>query len=249
MTFHLIFAHMRFFSRAYSWFLKAVAIGGVATVVLAGCSTGVDDRIRKVHALGRHPTEPNRNRIESRLRDEDRDVRATALVVMASIDADRAKRMAGDALDDPDGLVRAAAVTICGAGADAETIRLLTALANGDPVWQARARALEAIAGSDDPAVREAFARALSDSVRHVRLAALLAGIGRPGLLPVDRLSDLAVSDPDWGNRVEAARALGASNDPAAYPGLDAAVADPNEFVRAAAARELRSLQGAGVPR
>ena len=40
----------------------------------------------------------------------------------------------------------------------------------------------------------------------------------------MDSLSDLIISDPDWENRVEAAGALGASKDPAAYVGLDAAV-------------------------
>ena len=237
---------------AYSRILKAVALGGVAglaMVFLAGCKTGVDDRISRVYALGRHPGEPNKNRVEALLQDEDRDVRATALVVMETIDKDRARRMAAVALQDPDGMVRATAVTLCGEGADAATIRLLTALAVSDPVWQVRSRALEAIDWSDDPAVREAFALALSDSVRHVRRAAFRAGVAHPGLLPVERLSSLVVSDPDWENRVEAARALGSSKEPAAYAGLDAAVADPNEFVRATAAQERRTLESAGVPR
>jgi HEAT repeat protein len=233
----------------YAGVLKAVAFVGLATALLAGCSMGVDARISRVYALARHPSEPNKSRIEASLLDEDRDVRATALVVMETIDRDRARRMAAGALKDPDGFVRAAAVTLRGDGADAETIRLLSALAVSDPVWQVRNRALVAIAGSDDPAVREAFVRALSDSVRHVRRAALLAGIEHPGLLPVDRLLELVVSDTDWENRVEAARALGASKEPAALAGLDAAVADSNEFVRATAARERRALQSAGVPR
>jgi HEAT repeat protein len=155
--------------------------------------------------------------------------------------------MAAGALGDPDGLVRAAAVTLCGDGADTETIQVITALAVSDPVWQVRTRALDAIAGSDDPAVREAFVHALSDSVRHVRRAALRAGIEHPGLLPIDRLTSLVISDSDWENRVEAVRALGASKDPTASAGLDAAVADPNEFVRATAARERRELLRPGA--
>ena len=240
---------MQYSFYGYCSVLKVVAFGGLAMALFAGCSTGVDDRIRRVYALGRYPSEPNKARIEASVRDENRDVRATALVVMETIDKDRARRMAAGALRDSDGLVRAAAVTVCGGGADPETIRLLTALATGDPVWQVRSRALEAIAASDDPVVREAFERALSDSVRHVRRAAFRAGIEHPGLLPVDRLSSLVVSDPDWENRAEAARALGASKEPAAYAGLDAAVADPNEFVRATAAQGRRALESAGVPR
>jgi len=229
----------------YSKALKFVVIVGL----LSGCQTGIDGRITRAYSLARHPSEANKNRIESLLRDEDRDVRATALVVMAGIDKGRARRMAIGALTDPDGLVRAAAVGLCVDGVDAETTRLLSARATDDPVWQVRARALEAIASSDDPAVREAYVHALTDSVRHVRRAALKAGIDHPGLLSVDLVSNLVVSDTDWENRVEAAIALGASKEPAAYAGLDAAVADPNEFVRATAAQERRELERAGIPR
>lgn len=239
----------RKFARTPRRSLKPTLAAMLAMVVLAGCKAGIDDRISRAYALGRHPTEPNKNRLEALLRDDDRDVRATAIVVMETIDPERAQRMAASALDDPDGLVRAAAVALSGHGADALTLKQLAARAGDDPAWQVRTRALEAIAGSDDPAVREAFARALVDSVRQVRWAALSAGVDHPGLLPAERLADLVVSDPDWENRVEAARALGALKDPAAYPGLDAAVGDPNEFVRATAARERRNLERAGIAR
>jgi HEAT repeat protein len=233
----------------YANALKAISVAGMAMVVLVGCTRGVDGRISRAYALGRHPSDPNKNRIEALLHDRDRDVRVTALVVMATVDMDRARRLATIALADPDGLVRAAAVTLCGDGADVDSIRRLSTLAVGDPSWQVRARALDAIASSEDPVVREAFSHALSDTVRRVRRSALRAGVEHPGLLPADRLSDLVVSDPDWENRVEAARALGASKDPAAYAGLDAASADPNEFVRATAVRERRTLEIAGISR
>src|SRR5262249_2302941 len=151
------------------------------------------------------------------------------------------------ALNDADGLVRASAVSLCDTGD--ETVKLLASMAVSDPVWQVRARALDAIVSSENPVVREGVASALSDSVRHVRRSALRAATERPGLLPVDSLSDPVISDPDWENRVEAAGALGASKDPAAYVGLDAAVADANEFVRAAAWRQRRALETAAVAR
>jgi HEAT repeat protein len=216
---------------------------------LCGCGRGIEGRISRAYALGRRPSEANKARIEALLRDEDRDVRATALVVMGSVDRERGSRLAVGALKDPDGFVRATAVTLCAEGAEADTIRTITGLATDDPVWQVRTRALEALASSEDPAVREAFIRALSDSVRHVRRAAVRAGIAHPGLLPVDLLNTLVVSDTDWENRVEASTALGTSKEPAAYVGLDAAVVDPNEFVRMTAARERRALERAGVPR
>ena len=228
---------------------RSILIAFLTIALLPGCSRGIDDRISRAYALARRPSEPNKKRIEALLHDEDRDVRATALVVMGTIDRDRASRLAVGALDDPDGFVRATAVTLCADGADAETIRVITARAIDDPVWQVRTRALEALASTEDPAVREAFVHALADSVRHVRRAALRAGIEHPGLLPVDLLNSLVVSDADWENRVEASTALGASKEPAAYVGLDAAVTDSNEFVRTTAARERRALERAGVPR
>jgi HEAT repeat protein len=229
--------------------LKAVLLGGLALSLLAGCSRGVSEKIDRAYELARHPNDRNKARIEAMLLDPDRDVRANAVVLMETLDRNRAAGMAATALQDSDGLVRAAAVTILAPDADAQTLQTLAGLAVSDPVWQVRARALEAIAAWSDPAVGDVFARALSDSVRHVRRVALRIGTERAGLLPTDRVSSLVVSDPDWENRVEAARALGASKDPAAYAGLDAALADSNEFVRAAAARERRALESAGVAR
>jgi len=228
---------------------RSILLASFAISALSGCGTSIEDRIGRAYALARNPSEQNKSRLESLLRDEDRDVRATALVAMGSIDVERARRLALGALSDPDGMVRAVAVSLCSEGADADTVAVMTARATDDPVWQVRTRALEAIASSQDPGVREAFVRALSDSVRHVRRAALRAGIEHPGLLPVDLLNALVVSDADWENRVEAATALGASKEPAAYAGLDAALTDSNEFVRMTAARELRGLQRAGVTR
>lgn len=218
-------------------------------MLLAGCENGVDARIRHAHALGEHPTLANKDRIEALLKDEDRDVRATAIVVMEAIDRERAKRMAVAALDDADGLVRSVAVPLCGEGAGDEMIRRLAGLAVSDPAWQVRGRALTAIAAADDPAVYEAFLRVFSDGMWRVRQSALIAGMARPGLLPTDRVVELVYGDPSWENRVEGVRALGASLDRGAYAGLDLAMADPNEFVRASAARERRTLEASGVAR
>jgi len=234
---------------AYLSHLKAVLKGGVALALLSGCTRGIDDRITAAYKLGRNPTDRHKNRIEALLQDADRDVRANALVVMAGVDMERATRMADGALDDPDGLVRVAAVSILGKRDEPETRHVLASMATEDPDWRVRSRALEAFASFDDPAVREAFSRALSDPVRHVRRAALAGGNAHPGLLPPDRLAELVLSDPDWENRVEAARALGASRDPAGAAALDAALADPNEFVRATAATERRAFKTVEAPR
>jgi len=219
-------------------------------MLFASCAGGPDARIRSIYALGRSPSEPHKNRIEAMSGDPDRDVRVAVLVVMETVDPARAERLARSRIDDPDGLVRGAAVKILGpeAAADPELTRLLVAKASGDPDGQVRQLALEAVATLDDPAIGPAFSAALSDARRLVRRTALIAGAARPGLLPLDRVAALAADDPDWENRVEAARALGASKDPAAYAGLEQALHDGNEFVRAAAARGRRNLERAGIP-
>ena len=216
--------HMQHSFYGYRMDLKAVAFGGLpttpttprrsrqpfGTIVRAGlavcflqaCTADVGDRIAEAHALARHPSPRKLDRIEALLVDQDRDLRTTALVIMDSLNPERAKRMAVAALQDPDGLVRAAAVSIAGRSADPETVQILISLAADDPVWEVRSRALQALAGVDDPAVREPFARALADPVRHVRKTALRAGVAHPGLLPVDRLSD------PWGIHAVAARVV-----------------------------------------
>src|SRR5262245_22958047 len=111
-------------TRPYSIALKAV-VAVVLTISSFGCRSGLDERIARIHELGRDPTEPNKNRVESFLHDDDRDVRATALVVMGAMDSDRAKRIAIGALADRDGLVRAAAVSVLSSEPDAAVIRTL----------------------------------------------------------------------------------------------------------------------------
>lgn len=219
-----------------------------------GCGRNVDARIRALYNEQRHIDDRAKSRIEAALLDPDRDVRATALVVMRGIDAERAAKMADRALDDNDALVRGAAVRVLGdridtANPDSGLVQRLASQAAGDPAWQVRAAALDALAAVDDPVAVLAFARALDDPVRHVRRAALEVAARRQGLGQVDRIGRLASADPDWENRVVAAEALGNISEAQAYEGLDAARHDPNEFVRAAAARSLREIERAGVAR
>jgi hypothetical protein len=260
--------HMNTLFIDYSTTLEVVSSGGSPTlrklakavlpVLLAalagGCGHDVDARIRALYNEQRRIDDRSKGRIEAALGDPDRDVRATALVVMRGIDAERAAKMADRALDDTDALVRGAAVRVLGdridpANPDPGLAKRLAREAAGDPAWQVRAAALDALAGVDDPAAVEAFGRALDDSVRHVRRIALEVAARRQGLGQVERIGRLASADPDWENRVLAAEALGSVTEAQAYEGLDAARHDPNEFVRAAAARSLREIERAGVAR
>ena len=228
----------------------ALAFALLSGAVAAGCHGGPEARIDYVHALARKPTAPNVSRIASMADDPDRDVRANVLLVLDSVDSARARGLARHALDDRDGVVRGAAVDVLSpeAAGDLDLAHTLAAMATQDGVWQVRRRALGAIDGIDDPGIRAAFEAALSDAVRQVRRAALEAGLAHPGLLPVERVADLATKDPYWENRVAAARALAASGDAAALPALASAEADPNEFVRAEAARGRRLLEKSAAP-
>jgi HEAT repeat protein len=221
----------------------------LAVVVLAGCRGSGDDKIRHASELGRSPSEPNKNRLAAMLQDPDRDVRATVLVVMATVDPVRARDLALKAFDDLDGAVRAASVRILAAAMpdDVELGRRLAVRAGDDADWQVRREALDAIAPLPDDEIRDALAKGLADSVDQIRGVTLRMGSSRPGILSVEKVAVLIVEDPSWENRVEAARVLGVSKDPAAYAPLDQAAADGNEFVRAAAMRERRSLVRDGV--
>jgi len=227
--------------------LAACALAVLAATVPAGCRGGMESKIDRVSALGRKPTEPNLNRIVAMADDPDRDVRANVILVLNSADSARARTLARRAIDDRDGVVRGVAVEVLApeAAGDPDLAHTLAAMATQDAVWQVRRRALGAIDGIDDPGVRAAFEAALADAVRQVRRAALEAGHAHPGLLPVERVADLSAKDPDWENRVAAAGVLAASGDAAALPALAAAEADPNEFVRAEAARGRRVLEKA----
>ena len=227
--------------------LAACALAVLAATVPAGCRGGMESRIDQISALGRKPTEPNLNRIVAMAEDPDRDVRANAILVLNSADSARARKLARRAIDDKDGVVRGVAVEVLApeVAGDLDLAHTLAAMATEDAVWQVRRHALGAIEGIDDPAVRAAFEAALSDAVRQVRRTALDAGHAHPGLLPVERVADLSAKDPDWENRVAAARVLAASADADALPALAAAEADPNEFVRAEAARGRRVLEKA----
>lgn len=224
-------------------------LAAVTIVTAGGCGSGTEGRIRRLYDLGRKPTEPNKARIERMVQDPDGDVRGTALVVLDSIDHARAARLVDTALGDPEGLVRAAAAKIAAAdlASRPELVARLAGLAANDSDWQVRRQALAGLSTSQDPAAVAVFGPALSDSVHWVRRTALEAGEAREGLLPLDKVAELAGKDPDWENRVAAATVLGAQADGSGYATLDAAASDPNEFVRAAAVAARRDLQKRGI--
>ncbi|HUC42830.1 MAG TPA: HEAT repeat domain-containing protein [Candidatus Sulfotelmatobacter sp.] len=228
---------------------KVAASVLLLALAAVACSRGPEQRIRSLHAAGRAPSSAGKRSVARALGDPDRDVRANALVVMNSIDAAAAISMARSAAADPDAVVRATAVRVLAGATDPDTFHRLVELATSDPAWQVRAGAIDVIAASDDPAVDVALQAALQDHVRRVRRRALAAGLARAAPWPVDALVGLLADEPDWENRSAAVRLLGRSKDPAAFAALDAAVRDPNEFVRASATAGLQELKTDGVVR
>ena len=228
---------------------KVAASVLLLALAAVACSRGPEQRIRSLHAAGRAPSSAGKRSVARALGDPDRDVRANALVVMNSIDAAAAISMARSAAADPDAVVRATAVRVLAGATDPDTFHRLVELATSDPAWQVRAGAIDVIAASDDPAVDAELQAALQDHVRRVRRRALAAGLARAAPWPVDALVGLLADEPDWENRSAAVRLLGRSKDPAAFAALDAAVRDPNEFVRASATAGLQELKTDGVVR
>jgi HEAT repeat protein len=209
-------------------------------LVIPGCKEDRNERISSIYALKADPTAENVEQIRMLWADPDRDVRATALNAMVALRADDAADLARAGLEDEDGFVRATAAKLLGDLDSAPDAARLVALlrADSDPV--VRLRAAEALARIGGETAVAGLAEGLSDPMEDVRLAAtrglreLDPGFAKP------ELARLLLEDPHYEIRVQAARALGMTGDPEMRPLLEAALEDPNEFVRSAAANALR---------
>jgi HEAT repeat protein len=220
-------------------------------LTVTGCTEDRNEKISSIYALKSDPTVENVEQIREKWADPDRDVRATALNALVVLRVDDAADLARAGLEDQDGFVRATAAKLVGdLDSDRDAERLVTMLrADSDPI--VRLRAAEALARIGGETAVAGLAQGLSDPMDDVRLAAtrglrqLNPGFAKPAL------ARLLLEDPHYEIRVQAARALGITGDPEMRPLLEAALEDPNEFVRAAAANALRTheavQQGARV--
>lgn len=219
--------------------LGFLLIGLVLTI--PGCKEDRNERISSIYALKADPTAENVTQIREMWADPDRDVRATALNALVVLRVEDAADLARAGLEDQDGFVRATAAKLLGdLDSGADTGRLAAMLrADSDPI--VRLRAAEALARIGGETAVSGLAQGLSDPIDDVRLAAtrglreLDPGFAKP------ELGRLLLEDPHYEIRVQAARALGMTGDPELRPLLEAALEDPNEFVRAAAANALRT--------
>ena len=252
IAYKIFLVDMRRFFFANMNGLKPVVRCGVVIfgfALVSGCRESPGSKIAELRAMARRPGAAQVRRIESAFSDPDRDVRATALTLLAGIDPDRGRDLALRALDDPDGIVRSAAVRVLTGRPETAPLERLTSMATLDSAWQVRTAALEGLTQAELDTVRPVFEQATVDSHREVRHAALVGGVARPGLISAVTAAKVLAEDTDWENRILAVEILGASGDAAAYAPLDEAALDPHEFVRAAATRARQALGRSGVPR
>jgi hypothetical protein len=119
--------------------------------------------------------------------------------------------------------------------------------AMGHPLPVVRRNAAQAIELLRYSPARGALEKRVQDSDPDVRTAvvAALGSICKPGDVPFFSLA-LALRDPDWRVRAEAASGLGRAGDSRAVPHLIRNAADPDEYVRSHAREALIALAQPG---
>ena len=205
-----------------------------------GCAEDRNEKISSIYSLKAEPSEANQAEIRRSLDDPDRDIRATALNALVTLGVHDAAELARAGLLDEDPFVRATAAKLLGdSGDETDAPKLVAVLeADSDPI--ARLRSAEALQRVGGPLAVAGLTRALSDPDENVRLAAVRAVRELDPETAQPALVRLLLEDPMYEVRVQAARALGTTGDSAVLPVLESALADPNEFVRAAVSNALR---------
>ena len=228
-------------------------LGSMLLVLLAlsasiGCSPDKRERISAVYELKADPSPSNLEELRGLLADSDRDVRATALHALGSLRVDGAVDDARAALDDSDGLVRATATKLLAEIGSASDAPRLAARVREDPDPVVRRHAAAALSRLGGEGALAALAEALRDPAEDVRLAATSGLRGLDPTFAREELARLVLEDPSYEVRVQAAGALGETNDAAMRAALETALDDRNEFVRAAATHALDELRDAPPP-
>jgi HEAT repeat protein len=204
------------------------------------CGSRPEDRRLSIYDLKSEPTEENVQRIHALLNDPDRDVRATALNALVGLAVPESKDLALDALDDSDGFVRATAAKLLGDLGDPSHVGAIASVLIEDPDPVARQRAAESLTRLQGEEAVQALARGLADPMERVRMAAVQGLSKLDPAFATDELVRVLHEDAVWEIRAEAARALGLTGDPEIVAELQAALEDPNEFVRSAVENALR---------
>jgi HEAT repeat protein len=216
------------------------AIPLILCLVAVHCGTPPEERRLSIYKLKSEPTPENIDRIRASLDDPDRDVRATALHALVGLAVPDSGALALDALGDADGFVRATAAKLVGDLGDPDHVEAVRAVLSRDPDPVARQRAAESLTRLGGAGAVAALAHGLSDPMERVRLTAVRGLAKLDPASAREELARLLHEDAVWEIRAEAAHALGLTGDPDVLSDLEAASADPNEFVRSAVSNALR---------
>jgi len=230
----------RLVDKNYGRFRYFPLIPLMACLLVVHCGTRPEERRLSIYELKSEPTEENVARIRALFDDTDRDVRATALNALVGLGVEGSAELALTALDDPDGFVRATGAKLLGDLGDAAHVEALAPVLIADPDPVARQRAAESLEELGGQAAVRALSQGLGDPMESVRRAALRGLTALDPGYARDDLARLLREDAVWEVRVEAAHALGLTGDPVVVEILEAALGDPNEFVRSAVANALR---------
>jgi HEAT repeat protein len=224
-----------------------LALSGLI-LILPSCGKSTSERISEIYALKMDPTPENVSELRRLLSEEDVDIRVTALNSIVTLGVDDAAELAVAALNDEAAFVRATAAKLVGDQEDPSLSGFLVPVLRGDPDPLVRKRACQALARTGGDDAGPALLAALHDPDAQVRLEAIRgAKVLAPGE-ETARLAELLAGDPMWEVRVQAASALRHSGDPVAEKALRAALGDPVEFVRSAAAKALADFKPAPAP-
>lgn len=182
--------------------LRAMRLGETSLYAAALADADIDVRIHAVRALVSVDATVD---LAAAAADPAREVRVSVARGLAAVDAPAPDPLA-PLLDDPDPLVRAAALTALRDTGCPPPYAERAVAALDAPAWQVRAGAATALrAAPPDPAV-PALAKASSDPDADVRKAAVLSLLAHR-TAPDTRTALAATADPDADVRVYAARA------------------------------------------
>jgi HEAT repeat protein len=182
------------------------AVLGAGLVLVASLTACVEDsaeRITSIYELKAVPSEANLNRIRSLLDDPDRDVRATALNALVTLEVPDSARLARAGLEDADAFVRATAAKLLGDVGDRAQVEPLVSRLLEDPDPIVRQRAAESLGRLGGEAAASGLARGLEDPVGSVRLAAVRGVRALDPGMALPALARLLLEDPDWEVRVQ----------------------------------------------
>jgi len=225
-------------------FARSRVAGALVLLCLTAvhCDGDANERRTSVYKLRADPTEENLAEIRLMLGDPDRDIRATALNALVGLEVPDSAELALAGLVDEDGFVRATAAKLLGDLDDPSTVGALRDALLGDSDAVARQRAAESLAELGGPDALEALSSGLGDPMQRVRLASVEGLRVLDPSYARDRLLALLVDDSVWEVRAQVARTLGTTGETEVRPALEAALGDPNEFVRSAATNALKML-------